>query len=300
MNKKRQFAGNRLFNFCLVLVLFFGWGSMSSFMENDTSWGWGLGAIALLLTVLSTLLTPYCYAFDREGVSLCYVFLPVERYLWKDIYAIEVEDTSTSSKSSIFVVFFSYVFAIKGKNVGKQRFYMNGHVRKTLRTKKLFEKYWDGTITGYLFEDIKEWINKRKAKKQKEIKQHFTNEIVPLEREIRSYARQWLKPFVDQAKPFGLDIKAKFVYITKDLKEYNSRPNKGYTYALVAEIAHFFNETDKNLIVDVSVDLLYVRLGKTAYRGVKNEHAQKEIESTISDVLNEIQQNGIEVFFQEQ
>lgn len=293
MNKRKQFALNKLFNFCVVWGLFFAWGSIEFFMDNDNAWGLGLGIVALLLIVLPAIFTPYCYAFDSEGVSLCYVFLPVERYLWKNIHAIEVEDTSigTASKSNIFEFFYACVFSIKGKNVGKSRFYMNGHIRKSFRTKYLLEKYWDGTITGYLFEDAKKWFNKRKSKKQSQI----TAEIVPMERETRAETREWLKPLIAQAKQYNLDMKANYFYITKDFEELKSRPKEGYTYTLVAEISHF-NETDENRIVIVSVDLLYVRLGKTAYRGTKNEHAKEELEFTISDVLNEINKNGIEVY----
>ena len=119
-----------------------------------------------------------------------------------------------------------------------------------------------------------------------------------MEREIRAEAREWLKPFIDQAKQYDLELKAKYFYITKDFEERNSRPKEGYTYTLIAEIAHF-NETDENKIVIVSVDLLYVRLGKTSYRGVKNEHAQEELQMTISDVLNEINKIGIEAYNKE-
>jgi len=295
VKSKKRMASNRLFYLCLALGVFFGWGSVSFFIEDNVAWGWGFGVIALLLTVIPAIFTPYCYVFDRDGISLRYVFLPVERYLWKDIYAIEVEDTSTSSRSLLFELLFAYVFAIKGQNVGKKRFYMNGHVRKTHRTKKLFEAYWDGTITGYLFEDTKAWIRKRKAKKQKEIKQHFTDEIVPMEREIRADVRNWLTPLVEQAKQYGLSVKATYVSVTKDGEEHRSRPHEGYTYRLIAEIAHA-NEDDEARTVAVSVDLLYVRLGKTAYRGVKNEHAQEELQFSLSDVLNEIHKNGIETY----
>ncbi len=167
MNKRKQFALNKLFNFCVVLGLFFAWGSIALFMDNDNAWGWGFGIVALLLIVLPAIFTPYCYAFDSEGVSLCYVFLPVERYLWKDIHAIDVEDKSINSASHANIVefFYAYVFSIRGMPVGESRFYMNGHIRKSFRTKYLLEKYWDGTITGYLFEDAKKWFNKRKEKK---------------------------------------------------------------------------------------------------------------------------------------
>lgn len=296
MNKRKQFALNKLFNLCIVLGLFFAWGSIELFIENDTAWGCGFGILAFLLFVLPAIFTPYCYAFDSEGVSLCYVFLPTERYLWKDIHAIEVEDkTSGTTRASIFEFFYAYVFAIQGANVGKHRFYMNGHIRKSFRTKYLLEKYWDGTITGYLFEDAKKWFNKRKAKKQSQIKTHLTDEVARMEREIRAETREWLKLFIAQAKQYNLDIKAKYLYITKDFEELKSRPKDGYTYTLIAEISHF-NETDENRIVVVSVDLLYVRLGKIAYRGIKNKHIKEELEFTFSDVLNEINKNGIEVY----
>lgn len=277
--------------------MFFAWGSIEFFIENDTAWSWGFGLVGLILIVLPAIFTPYCYAFDSEGVSLCYVFLPVERYLWKDIHAIEVEDIKlgTASRVTIFDFFYASVFSIKGTNVGESRFYMNGHIRKSFRTKRLLEKYWDGTITGYLFEDAKKWIDKRKAKKHSQIKAHLTDEVVAMEREIRAETRELLKPFIAQAKQYNLDIKEKYFYITEDFEELKSRPKEGYTYTLVAEISHF-NETDQNRIVVVSVDLLYVRLGKTVYRGVKNKHIKEELEFTFSDVLNEINKNGIEVY----
>jgi len=297
IKKKRQFALNKLFNFLIVVGMFLSWVSIEFLIDNDITWAVGLGLAALLFIIIPAIFTPYCYAFDSEGVSLCYVFLPVERYLWKDIHAIEVEDTSidTASNANIFEFFYANVFSIKGKNVGKSRFYMNGNIRKSFRTKYLLEKYWDGTITGYLFEDAKKWINKRRAKKQSQVKAHLTDEIVPMEREIRAETREWLKPFMAQAKQYNLDIKPKYLYITKDFDELNSRPKEEYTYTLVAEISHF-NETDENRIVVVSVDLLYVRLGKIAYRGVENKHIKEEFEFTFSDVLNQINKNGIDVY----
>ena len=295
MKKRKQFALNKLFNFCVVLGLFFAWGSIEFFTDNDTAWGLGFGMVALLLIVLPAIFTPYCYAFDSEGVSLCYVFLPVERYLWKNIHAIDVIDREISVRASPIDFFYRYVFSISGINEGKTRFYMNGYIRKSFRTKYLLEKYWDGTIDGLMLEDFKNRIRKHRNKKQREIKAHLTDEIVPMEREIRAETREWLKPFIAQAKQYNLDIKPKYLYITKDFEELTSRPKEGYTYTLVSEISHF-NETDENRIVVASVDLLYVRLGKTAYRGVKNKHIKEEFEFTFSDVLNEINKNGIEVY----
>ncbi len=297
VKKRTQFASNKLFNFCMVVGFLFAWVSIDLFISREIAWGVGVGIAALLFIVPAAIFTPYCYAFDCDGVSLCYLFLPVERYVWSDIHAIEVEDKTIGSctRANIFDFFYAYVFAIKGKNVGKTYFYMNGHIRKSFRTKHLLEQYWDGTITGYLFEDVKNWIDKRKTKKQAQIEAHLTDEIVKMEREIRAEARMWLQPFLTQAKQYDLEIKVNYRYITNDFEEYRSRPKEGYTYTLVAEIAHA-NETDENRIVVLNVDLLYVRLGKTSYRGVENEHAEEELKLTVSDALHEIHQNGIDVY----
>lgn len=293
MKERKQFALNKLFNFSILLGLLFLGLSIELFLDNDNVWGIGLGVASLICIVPALLFTPYCYVFDSKGVSLCYVFLPVERYLWKDIHSIEVENVriAPGKSTTLLDAFFAYVFCIRGKNVGRTRFYMNGCIRKSFRTKRLLEKHWDGTITGYFFEDVKKWYSKRKTKKQAQIEAHFTDEIVVMEREIRAEVRDWLDPLIPQAKQYDLVIKPKYFYITKDYKELNSRPEEGYTYTLVAEIARP-GETDENRIVVLSIDLLYVRLGKTAYRGVKNECAREELEVTVKDVLC----NGIEAY----
>lgn len=293
MKKKKQYALNKLFNFLMIFGFVLAWCALEFFLDGDNAWGFGTGAAALILIVPATLFTPYCYAFDSEGVSLRYVFLPIERYLWKDIKAIDV-DYKSSGRANIFNLLYASVFTIQGNNVGRHRFYMNGHIRKTFRTKHLLEKYWDGTITGYFFEDVKEWINKRKKRKKSQTKAPLTDEVVTMEREIRADAREWLKPLTEQAKQYDLDIKVKYLYVTEDFEELHSRPKEKYTYTLVAEISRP-GETNEDRIIVIEVDLLYVRLGKASYRAVINKNAEEEIKLTILDTLNEIGQHGIDV-----
>jgi hypothetical protein len=293
MSKRKEIALNKLFNFCIAIGLFFIWFGISLYADSTAAWDLVISAFGLLFIVLAAIFTPYCYAFDSEGVSLCYLFLPVERYLWKDISAIDVYWRTCGSfyRKSIFDLLFDIVFSIDGENVGECRFYMSGYIRKSFRTKYLLEKYWDGTITGYLFEDTKKWLAERKAKKEKQIQVQLADEVVVMEREMRAEAREWMTPFIAQAKQRDLEIKTKYVYITKNLEELNSRPQESYTYTLIAAIARP-NETDEDRIVLVSTNLLNVRLGKTAYRGVKNPNAKEEIQYYIADVLD----SGIEAF----
>ena len=290
MNKRKQIALNKLFNTSVVLGVLCACISVELFSCEEIIWGVILAVAACLLILLPLIFTPCCYIFDSEGVSFCYILIPNERFLWKDIYAIEVEDINPpySHMHSITLDFFyASVFCLKGSDSIKRRFFENVHIRKSFRTKKLLEKYWDGTITGYFFEDAKKWINKKRAKKQAYVNAHFTDEIVKMEREIRADAREWLKPILAQAKQNNLDVKLKYYYVTKDSKELKSRPQEGYTYSLDVEISHF-NETDENKIIVVSADLLYVKLGKTAYRGIKNQKAKEELQIDFSDVLEKI------------
>jgi len=122
---------------------------------------------------------------------------------------------------------------------------------------------------------------------------HLTDEIAPMEREIRAQVREWIAPFVAQAKLYDLDIRTEYRYITENFEEQKSRPKEGYTYTLIAEISRP-DETDEDRILVLSVDLLFVRLGKTAYRGVENKHIQEEIESSMSDVFAQIRKEGLE------
>lgn len=111
MKRRKEFALNKLFNVCITLGMLLGCGSIDFFKDHEIAWGFGFAIVALLFTVPTAFFTPYCYAFDSEGVSLCYTILPTERYLWKDIYAIQVEDTSTSSKT-ILIDFFTPMFLL--------------------------------------------------------------------------------------------------------------------------------------------------------------------------------------------
>ena len=107
-----------------------------------------------------------------------------------------------------------------------------------------------------------------------------------MEREIRADTREWLKPVLAQAKQNNLDVKLKYYYVTKDSNELKSRPRpqEGYAYSVDVEISRY-NETDENKIIVVSADLLYVKFGKTAYRGIKNKQAKEELQIEFSDVL---------------
>ncbi|MBQ2733819.1 MAG: hypothetical protein IJF74_06645 [Clostridia bacterium] len=273
------------------------WIAVDSFRTGDIEFFIISGVIALLILSAGVVFTPCVYIFDSEGLTLRYVFCE-ERYLWENISEIEMNwerfEFGGSPRANLLDLFFPS-YSVYADCEGKLYFFMSGNIRKTLRTKHLIKKYWDGEITGYFFEDAKKAIDKRRRKKKKYIAAHLTDEIVPMEREARAKAREWLKPYEAELRQMGLTIRCKYVYTVDGWDEYNSRPDEGYNYTLVIEISRP-DEKDEKRIVVFSEDLLYVRLGKTAYRGVENNLAEELLQQTLTRELREIAKIGFEEY----
>ena len=294
MKPKKQIAFNKLFNFLVIVGILCGIGCLSLYTNKEIGWGIFFNILSVAFLVFPLFFIPCCYRFDSDGVTLCYAFLPNERYLWKNIYAIEVTfDPSVPSRAAILSWLFDTYFEISGKAEGELLFYMRGTIQKSLRTKRLLEQYWDGTITGYLLDDAKQWWRKRREKKEKQNASHLTDEIVPMERECRKMAREWLVPYVEQAEKNGLSLRAEYRYATALSAYHRSRPDQSYTYTLLLYFSRP-NETDENRMFVLDIPLLYVRLGKTAYRGTNDPHAEERLHLDLDSFFDEVEKQGFE------
>ncbi len=295
MKSQIKIVMNRTFNFFLLLGALLLLGAVLLITSRDYGYGFALGTLSLFLLIVPLFLLPYCYRFDTEGVSICYLFFSEERYLWADISSIYATEESDGNGSPILDYWFSGAFQLQGQVQGTPRFYMTGQIRKTRRTKQLLQQYWDGVITGCFGEEIKEYFVKRSLKKAKKTQQHLTDEVVPMEREIRAATREWIKPFMAEAKQLDLELRTDYLYITNKFEELHSRPQSGYTYTALMEISRP-NETDENRILCISVDLLYVRLGKNAYRGVPNRRAEEQFCNALTETFKDLRKNAIESY----
>ena len=295
---KREVAFNKLFNLYVVVGALFVYGAIVM-LQDDPELGRSVGGGIVMLVIAAhfilvpTILMPALYMFDEKGVTICFLFFPNERYLWENIAAIEATDDSSSSQHPILDFLFSGVFEISGAVDGKERFYMQGHIRRSRRTRHLLEKYWDGKITGYFIDDVKAWVNKKKGKK-KETPVDSTK-IAAMERELRAEVKEWVKPYILKAEEIGLNADLKFVYTTKDLNESNSRPKENFTYLAIVRLSKL-GEEDTERVVEVSADLMKGYAHKKEYKGVKNKHAGDELTFYLEDTLKEISKNGIESY----
>ena len=284
-DKRMRFACNRFLICGLLLGGFFAWMAADCIQEGTVGTGIGSGAVALGVIIIVLLLMPWGYRFDQKGITICYLFLPSERYLWRNIRSIEVFYERRGPAT----------FRLEGRLEGKERFYMDGKIHKNRRTKRLLETYWDGTITGYFFADLRKWWQKRKNKKENEINRHRTDEVVPMERTVRAETRSALALCDAQASQLGLKLRIKFYYETEDLEEVNSRPQGDYVYSALIELCRP-GETDESKIITISAGLLHVRLGKTAYRGVKDDDALMNLQEELIQMLEEVRKIGFDAY----
>lgn len=282
-----QTTWNKVYFFTIPLGLILALMSYYSFAEQAVGVGIGVAVIALLFLCIGPVLMPYQYRFDEEGVTICYLFISNDRYLWKNIYHISVETLGT--KTSILDLFLKF-YKIEGQSECKTSTLHEGTICKTFRSKRLIEKYWDGTIEGY-WDVFKPSKSKRKGKKQPS-KTLLTEEIAAMERNIRAEMRPFLGSYEAQAALYGMELQVEYEYMTADYDTVKSRPTQRYTYCVSIGICRP-GETDEEKIWCAEADLLHVRPGKNRYRGVENKNAQAELKEQLDDILKEISSHAI-------
>lgn len=287
---KKSITFNKFFNLVIIASCILFYCCFSALGDGeDTGIETALIILSIILMGIDLFAVPCFYTFDSEGVTIHHVFFPKERYLWENIHRIDSKTDNTSTSHLFFDLIFSGVFEIKGKVEGRKRFYMQGQISKSIRAKKLIQKYWDGEITKE-FE-----VFSKKSKKQK-CKRLSADEVNEAERSVRLQIRNWQDPIQRKAEKVGLEFRSGYIYVTKDFDEYKSRPSQAYTYTYEAEILKF-GETDENKIAYFSIDLLHVRNGKSSLKFVKNSDIDKELEQISSEADNIIT-CGIDKYFE--
>ena len=290
--KKAQYAINKLcFIFPVAGILLFAL-STTAFREGSTGLGIGMAFFGALFFIIPLCLMPLYYRFDSDGVSLKYLFLTEERYLWRNVWSIHLTDDSTGT--SIFNIFFM-VFQINGQVEGKHRRHMEGKIQKSIRTKHLIEKYWDGEVERYLIDNIRDHISKRQAKKSIKSGKYSTETVSKDERYARESTREKIKPYIPRAAMMDLELRYKFVYVTDDLKESNSRPKEKYEFTAMVEISRK-GEMNEDMILCADSALLTVKLCKNEYVSSKRKGAYRDLTEQLDILFDEIEKTGFEAY----
>lgn len=289
--EKKRLAVNPRFVFDAFLEIIALCLSVACFCVDERGTGIFF-AVFLAVGIMGMLFEPCCYAFDRDAITIHYVLLKKEKYLWKNINHVNFHYFSEYSARDI--IFLShYVFEIDGKIEGEEKWYMKHYVRKSRKTKKLMEQYWDEIFESD-FEKFKKKVRKNRIEKKK-IDEHFADEVVKAEREVRARLRECAKPYIEKAREHNLYIKLRFYYVTENGKELTFRPEEWYAYTACVEIS-YIGETDEDKRVFADEELLYVKLGKNGYKYTEVKGFEESFIDVLEDTLSTIIEKGIDFY----
>ena len=295
-NRAWAFNWHQLFFLPIAAVLITG--AIVFFTESPIFFGIVL-LLAALLFLFGSFTNPLFYAFSSTGITLVYLILPNERYLWKDVESVDAGFIFENGRS--FPIFSLPVYEITGTPDSNLYFYMNGYVCKTRRNKRLFEKYWGHEVNGY-YDDLKTSFKKHRAKRAKALaearRKQLEFDILPLERRARAQLRDTVKELTDQAQRGRLALRINYLYVTNKGQETHSRPDESYGYLACAEISRP-GETNEHHILTKSVFLVSVHLGKRSVKGTLHQRAKELLYSAVNEALIEIAEKGIDAYIKE-
>lgn len=81
-------------------------GTILLFSAQHTAAAIVLAIVTLCFFIADILLSPWCYRFDREGSTVCYLFFR-EHLAWNDIEQISIEHSSMGGFLSVLWIFHS-------------------------------------------------------------------------------------------------------------------------------------------------------------------------------------------------
>ena len=229
-------------------------------------------SIVMLIMVISFFMGPNYYIADSEGITIYYFLFIKDHFRWDEIKSIE-EYLAGNYKLRYTA------YWIDTKMVKKKPFYMENKITKSIFTKRLIKKYWDGEIKGDDFEALKKKIRKKKAEDFYSDKQ----QAIKSEGEARTRITEILRKYRAVAKKQGKFIKAKYSYEIEN-RTYEKRPDNSYSFVVEIEMGKIgCSEDDKLYIVS---ELLFIKYGVSSVKVIaKDEKTYNEISQKVGDFV---------------
>lgn len=274
---------------CLIAVLCtFVFGALTAFgvkdgdKLGDVLAAVTVGGVLTLIFAVGIIIMPKLYVADEIGLSIYYLPFAKEYIRWDEIKRIKLKKNYSSRSNFVFDFFFSEyeIVPVKEKRYKGDKYHRIFHsseISRTLLSRRLIKKYWDGEIE----DDTFSWFRKRFPKNANEkIKYDFT-EVKQKEKWAREILKQTASQYESKAELYGKTIDASCTYFTDD-NDFNSRPKENYSFK--AEI-FVEKENDEEKSFYMCVELLFVSYGKNKIRISENENAFDEIAEKISEAI---------------
>lgn len=270
---KKSFAFDKI-NICyLFTMIFFLFVGINLFPQD-------LGMIIIEIVVAIVfgtlfLMGPNYYIADNEGIYIYYFLFAKDYYKWDEIKKVR-EYLAGSYK-------FRYkVYLLETTSEKNKPFYMSNEITKSMFTKRLIKKYWDGEINGDEYEDFKKKLRKKRAEDIAVDKKQAIKD----ESEAREKITDILREHRTKAKENGHFINVKYIYEVEG-KIYKERPDCSYSFVADIEIGKIGTSDDESVFI--MTELLFVRYGKTSIKVIpKDDKIYSEISEKVGEGIRKI------------
>lgn len=279
---KKSFAVDSRFFLMIFCTGFFGAMTYGGIIDGDVLPSITIGGAVTLLFIFGIVIIPKLYVADEEGISIYYLPFVKEYFKWNDIKRIEVNQNVRYNRSSWVDCFWKVykIIPMKEQSYKGSKYHSIFHsseIFKTLLSKRMINKHWDGNVEDDSFSFLKNYYVKQK---KKNIKYDLT-EAKQKEKWARDTLRQIVAQCESKANLYGKTIDASCTYFTDD-EDSGSRPKENYSY--VAEI-FVEKENDEESSFYITAELLFVSYGKKNVKITENKNAFDEIADKINEAI---------------
>ena len=151
----------------LFFTAFSGWLTVIEFQNrlSDGLW-WLVWGILTLFMAAMALGLPCLYLMTPKGLHIIHTFGLIRRFIpWDSVDGLEIHYDHNYSRRSLPYIFDT--FAVYGDAQGPDFFFTEDEIVRTLRARKLLEKYTGLKVEGFMIDDFRDWRKKRKEKKER-------------------------------------------------------------------------------------------------------------------------------------
>lgn len=281
---KKSFAVDPRFFLMIFCTGFFGVMTYGEIIDGDVLPAITIGGAVTLLFIFGIVIIPKLYVADEEGISIYYLPFVKEYFKWNDIKRIEVNQDVRYNRSSWVYCFWKVykIIPMKEQSYKGSKYHSIFHsseIFKTLLSKRIIKKYWNGNIEDGSFL----WLKKKLSKKNTKAVKYDLTGVKEKEKWARESLKQLAQQYESKAALSGKTVDASCTYFIDD-DDFSNRPKENYSY--VAEI-FVEKENDEERSFYIKQEILFVSYGKKQIKIIESKGAFDEISKLINEAIEQ-------------
>ena len=180
----------------LFFTVFSGWMTVELIRDEGNAWWVFWGLIALACSAMALAL-PCLYLMTPKGLHIIHTFGLLRRFIpWDSVAGLQVNYDSAGYKRLPYLF---DTFIIYGDVYGPTFFFTDDEMVRTLRARRLLERYTGMPVEGFLLQDIRDWRKTRKEKQERMRRHKERQARVDRNRKAREAAKREAKRSTDSS-----------------------------------------------------------------------------------------------------